>query len=404
MLKTKKRDLRTGVTVWQAKTPNISLKSMKKPQPFYDVVVVGAGISGALSTLSLCDGKRKVLVVDRRMPATGSTSASTALIQWEVDVPLGELCRKVGKARAVKAYTQTHKAVQRLARLIKAEKISCDFEKRDTLLLAGNEMGPRALKSETALRRRHGLPSRFLDAAELQRKFGFQREGAILSSGSIEIDPRKLTIELLKRAASRGAELLFPADVTNIEATASGAFLTLSTGDVVAARKVVAATGYEAMPGIPKSKYDLISTWALATVVQKADALWPGRALVWEASDPYLYFRTTADNRIIVGGEDASFSDPERRDKLIDVKSKKILQKLSKLLPEAQLDADYEWAGTFAESPTGLPALGPLAEAPSVFALLGSGGNGITYSVIAAQMVADWVGGKPDRLGKTFGF
>lgn len=404
MLKTKKRDLRTGVTVWQAKTPKIPLDSIKKPHPFYEVVVVGAGISGALSTFSLCDGKRKVLVVDRRSPATGSTSASTALIQWEVDVPLGELCRKVGKARAVAAYKETHRAVQRLARLIKAEKIPCDFHKRDTLLLAGSEMGPLALKNETALRRRNALPSRFLDADELQQRYGFAREGAILSAGSIEIDPRRLTLELLKRAVDRGAELLFPADVTRIDATASGAFLTLSSGDVVATRKVVAATGYEAMPGIPKSKYDLISTWALATVKQKPEALWPGRALVWEAADPYLYFRTTADNRIIVGGEDASFSDPKRRDKLINVKSKKILQKLAKLLPEAKLDPAYEWAGTFAESPTGLPALGPLAEAPSVFGLLGSGGNGITYSVIAAQMVADWVADKPNKLAKTFGF
>jgi glycine/D-amino acid oxidase-like deaminating enzyme len=39
--------------------------------------------------------------------------------------------------------------------------------------------------------------------------------------------------------------------------------------------------------------------------------------MIWEASDPYLYLRTTPDGRIICGGEDEDFSDEAARDRLL---------------------------------------------------------------------------------------
>jgi glycine/D-amino acid oxidase-like deaminating enzyme len=399
----KRRNLRSGTTFWQARTPRVPLRSSPDLAPFYDVVIIGAGISGALVADAISNGQRSVLVVDRRSPAAGSTSASTALIQWEVDVPLGELSRKIGKARAVKAYRATRKAVTELHAFVTRNKLQCDMIKRDTLLIAGTEMSGRALRSETALRQKAGLPSRYLDAEALAKRYGFDREGAILSSGSLEIDPRKLTFELLRKAQRNGCHIHFPDAVTRMEHTSAGVFLTFGSGLKVAASKVIAATGYEALPDVPKSNYDLISTWALATKPVAPEKLWNGKALVWEASDPYLYFRTTVDHRVIVGGEDMAFNNPEKRDRLTKTKVKRIISKLQKLLPDVKLVPEYTWAGTFAESSTGLPSIGPLPGQPNVFALLGAGGNGITYSVIARAMALRWLHDRKEPLAKVFG-
>ncbi len=54
---------------------------------------------------------------------------------------------------------------------------------------------------------------------------------------------------------------------------------------------------------------------------------------MWEASDPYLYMRATADQRILVGGEDAKTADPKKRDALIPEKALALMRKLKKLLP-----------------------------------------------------------------------
>lgn len=371
-------------------------------EKFYDVVIIGAGISGALAAEAVSRVTPNILVVDRRAPAGGSTSASTALVQWEIDVPLRELVRKVGGKRARASYAASHQAVQRLIRRIRNNGIACEMAKRPTLLLAGNAMGPKALKEETRLRRQLKLPSRYLDADALRDGYGFEREGAILSTGNCEVDPRKLTKGLLKIAMARGATCVFPLDVTSLAATDKGVFVEFSDGRIIAANKVIAATGYEALPQIPGSKYDLISTWALATARMPAGSLWKDRALVWEASDPYLYMRCTADGRIIAGGEDEAFADAARRDAKLDIKTRRVLAKLKKLLPDTPLTAEFAWAGTFAESPTGLPVIGELAELPNVFAILGSGGNGITFSTIAADMAQAWVRGKSHRHAPLF--
>ena len=66
------------------------------------------------------------------------------------------------------------------------------------------------------------------------------------------------------------------------------------------------------------------------------------------------------------------------------------------LLNLPTLEIDYAWAGAFADSPTGLPIFKELPGLPGVFAILGCGGNGITFSVIAADVVKAWVKGHRD--------
>jgi glycine/D-amino acid oxidase-like deaminating enzyme len=397
---TPRRDLRTGKTYWEAKRrrtpkPTVTLED------FYDAVVVGAGISGALVAERLTRRKRRVLVCDKRIPAAGSTAASTALIQWEIDVPLTMLERKIGKQKARDVYKASFAAVKDLLRTVQHLKLSCDLRKRDTLLLAGNSMNPNALKREAATRKRTGLPSTFYAGKNGAELFGLDTGGLIVSKGNCELDPVALADALLVLAQKRGAHLAFPAEVASVDATSSGVFIRFADDRVIACRKLLFCTGYEAIPSVPKSKYDLVSTWALATN-RIGQVPWKDKALIWQAADPYLYMRTTDDGRIIAGGEDASFTDPKRRDALIPAKTRAILRKLHHLFPHLQLRADYAWAGTFAESPSGLPIIGPVAAYPNVFAVLGSGGNGITFSAIASKIAAEWVAGRDHPLQKLF--
>ena len=63
-----------------------------------DAVVIGGGITGALVAVHLAEAGVKTLVLDKRDIGTGSTSASTALIQYEIDVPLRELIKKSARS------------------------------------------------------------------------------------------------------------------------------------------------------------------------------------------------------------------------------------------------------------------------------------------------------------------
>ncbi len=367
------------------------------------MAVVGAGISGALIALRLAEQGHDVVILDRRSPCRGSTFASTAMLQFELDTPLSDLADKIGAAKAERAYLRSFHSVRKLAEIVESLGVSCGWKERDALYLSGSEKGSRALDAEARYRFKIGLPSRFLDSRSLSSKFGIDRTGAILSEqAAAEVNPVQLAAACLRQAQRLGARLYAPHEVKAAHPHARGVDLETTEDIAIAARRVVFATGYEVISGIPKDKFELISTWALATRPLAAKDLWPTRCLIWEAADPYLYLRTTHDNRILAGGEDSKLKSDERRDAAIPHKAARLLEKVNALLPGRKIEIEYAWAGAFADSPTGLPHLSPLPDLPNCFAVLGSGGNGITFSVIATDVVAAWVAGKVDADADLF--
>ena len=117
--------------------------------------------------------------------------------------------------------------------------------------------------------------------------------------------------------------------------------------------------------------------------------------LIWEASENYLYARTTADGRIIVGGEDDKHAiEPDARDALMPAKADAILRRLSALWPKAEPTAEFVWSGAFGTTDDGLPLIGRVPGHPGIHAAYGYGGNGITFSYLAAQMIGELIAGR----------
>ncbi len=401
---TPQRDLRSAGSLW-LNDRQTALRHRSRPaRQVYDIAIVGAGVSGALAASAIADLGKSVVILDRRGPATGSTAASTAMIQWEIDKTLGELAQTFGEDRAAAIYRSSLAGLVSLRRQVIAQRIDCDWVDRTALTVSGDAIGQRGLKAELGLREKHGLPCYWLDGRDLRTGYGIDRTAALVNGMNAELHPVKLTRALLKRAIESGMELVAPADVTAITASTRHVTLGLNNGTELRVAKLIMCSGYEALPQIPKSNYRLISTWALATAPMRDLTMLPARPLIWEQSDPYLYLRTAPDNRIVAGGEDASFVDADKRDALIPRKAATILRKLKLLLPEFKGEVEYAWAGTFADSPTGLPSIGPVPGLPNVFATLGAGGNGITFSQIAANIAREWVRGRRHRDQALFAF
>ena len=398
---TVKRDLRTGTPYWLRRGTARRASGPLDANREVDVAVIGAGVSGALVADALLQSGKSVLVLDRRGPVKGSTPASTALLQFEIDQPLIHLARKIGYQRAVRAYWRSATAVDFLRGRIADLGIRCGFRERQTVYLPGNVLNVTGLKKEAAAREAVGLRSRFISADELRALTGIEKRGAVLSSGAGEVDPVAMVNGLWRSALARGASIHAPTEVVDIHSSRAHVSLATADGHVVRARHAVFATGYEVVKLVKPRGYKVMSTWAMATGRQPA-RLWPGRSLIWEASDPYLYLRTTLDGRVIVGGEDEEFADEEKRDALIPKKIAAIRRKLERLLPALDSKPEFSWTGCFGTSVTGLPAIGAIPGSPRCFAILGYGGNGITFSVIAAQLIQRAILGLRDPDAELF--
>ena len=399
----RKLDLRTGRPVWLAyRAPAVPTAKLTRDIST-DVLVVGMGISGALIAEVLTARGHEVVCIDRRAPLVGSTSATTALVQHEIDQPLMELSRSIGRAKADQAWRRSRLAIGNLKGRIEELAIACNLAERPSLYLAGNMLGPGDLREEAEHRNRAGLGATYLTKSELSARFGIDRDGGVLSHSNLALDPRKFAAGMLLRAAERKARFYAPVEAVDFNSTRDGVSVATKAGPAINARHVVLATGYELTDMVPMDGHRVISTWAIATAPQKR-RLWPQSALLWEASDPYLYVRATHDGRVICGGEDEDFTDEDRRDALIGEKTERISEKLSRLLPAVDPTAAFAWAGSFGTTATGLPLIGPLPGKPRIHAVLGYGGNGITWSQLAAEIVASAIEGRADSDADLFAF
>lgn len=366
-----------------------------------DVAVLGAGISGAFIAERLTADGLDVVLLDRRAALAGSTTASTALLQYELDVPITRLARRIGRARAERLWRRSKLALDALGERLR--RLGLHAEPRDSLYLQGDELDAEGLRAEGAARRRAGFEVSFLDRGEVEDAYEIHGRAALLGHGGLQADPVRLAAGFLRAALARTARLYSPAEVDAIEPSRWGVTLGTRAGPTIRARHAVFATGYEMPTGVPRKGHRVTSTWVLATRPQRRMA-WADRVMISEASDPYLYLRIGPQGRIICGGEDESSIDQETRETLTPEKIARLEDKLARLLPSLRPGIDHAWSGSFGASPTGSPSIGPVPGLANCFAALGFGGNGITFSMLAAQIIGTAIAGQHDPDADLFSF
>ncbi|OPY98561.1 N-acetylglucosamine-1-phosphate uridyltransferase [Bradyrhizobium sacchari] len=339
---------------------------------------------------------RQVVIIDREIPGLGSTVASTAMLLWEIDRPLFELAQVYGLGKAIRCYRASHHAAQGLVCLIAHHGIACQMRPRLSLYLAVDD-SPKLVRDEYAMRSRADLPSLYLDHGALQRRFGIARAGALLSRDAADADPVWLTRGLLDVSLQRGARLL-KANAVAYDSAVSGITVGLESGHSIDARHVVLATGYVMPEFVKPTAQQPTSSWAIATRRQPGN-LWPEQALIWEASRNYHYARTTADGRIILGGEDDhALIEPAARDEATPAKVRALRTYLKLLWPHASDHVAFSWSGAFDTTHDGLPLIGTVPGCKNIFAAFGYGGNGITFSFLAAELLATLIAGGSSPL------
>ena len=391
--------LRSGRSVWQAGEAAGVATAVPREKRIYesDIAIVGAGITGAFLAERFTRAGRRVVIIDKHAPATGSTAASTAMLLWELDSSLLELEDRMGLEASARIVARCRRLMTGIGGLVDQFGIAADFCPRSSLYLAGDKLDAADLREEKRIRDRLEIEGLYLDEGELAAR-GLIGDAALLYPGSAEADPVKLARGLMALAVARGAIVISPAIATAYETTAEGVTVETLEGDIVRARTLVLASGYEMPDFISAARHTLCSSWAIATAPTDVACMpWPNGALLWEASDPYLYIRTTKDRRVIIGGEDEEFSDAERREKLMPQKIKALLAKAAKRCPGlADATPEFAWSGVFGETEDSLPMIGRVPNKPNCLVAYGYGGNGITFSAMAAELLEAELQGRPD--------
>lgn len=397
-------DLKSGTPFWPIKDGLLTTYPTLKDDLSCDVAIVGGGISGALTAHHLAEAGVDTVVLEKRDIGYGSTSASTSLLQYEIDTHLYELIDMIGERDAVRSYQVCLEALGKVERLIATLGDDCGFERKTSLYVASRKRDLPGLKKEFETRRRFGFRLDMLSQADIEARFSFSAPAALLSYDAGQLDAYRLTHRLFQQAERLGARIYDRTEVIGYEQCDQGVILTTDRGCRIAAGKIVFATGYESQSYLKRRAGRLKNTYALVSEPLEQFTGWHDQCLIWETARPYFYLRTTSDGRAIIGGQDDSFHSPLKRDRSIERKSKKLAERFRAMFPAIDLEVAYAWAGTFGETKDGLAYIGATDEAPKAYFILGYGGNGVTYSIIAAEIIRDLVLGRPNPDAALFRF
>ncbi|WP_336714953.1 FAD-dependent oxidoreductase [Chryseobacterium mucoviscidosis] len=398
-------DLKSNEPFWLLKNGLISSYPSLKSNEECDVLIIGGGITGSLAAHQMMSEGYKTILIDKRELCNGSTSATTSMLQYEIDVPLFELIEKIGKKGAVASYKACSDSIDKLEKLTGEIKSDSGFKRKKSLYYASKKKDVVCLKKEFNARKDAGFKVKWLESDEVSKQFGFKNTyGGILSEQGASIDAFKFAHELFKLNVKKGLQIFDKTEMTGVEYFKGYNLIIAGSGFQIRAKKIIYCIGYESKNLIKENFVSLKSTYAIVSEIDKKKFKNISNTLVWNTNEPYMYMRTTDDGRLLIGGGDEDFYDAKKRDSILDKKEKEILKTLKKIKPDYHFYTDFVWAGTFGETKDGLPYIGEHQDFKNSYFILGFGGNGITFSVTGMEMVSRFMKGKKHSLSKYFKF
>ncbi|MCS4304812.1 FAD-binding oxidoreductase [Chryseobacterium sp. BIGb0232] len=398
-------DLKSNEPFWLLKNGLITTYPSLKSDEKCDVVIIGGGITGSLIAHQMVKDGYETILIDKRELCNGSTSATTSMLQYEIDIPLYELKEKIGKKGAVESYKACSESIDTIEKLAAKIRSNAGFKRKKSLYFAAKKKDTEWLKKEYEARKEAGFDVKWLNSDQILKAFEFENTyGGILSKQGASIDAFQFAHELFKHNVKKGLKVFDKTEMVEVEYHKGFNIIKVDTGFQIRAKKIIYCIGYESKNLLKENFVDLKSTYAVVSEVDKNKFKNSTSTLVWNTDDPYLYMRSTDDGRMLIGGGDEDFYGAEKRDALLDTKKNEILKNLKKIKPDYHFYPDFVWAGTFGETKDGLPYIGEHKNFRNSYFVLGFGGNGITFSVVGMEMVSAFMKNKKHPLSGYFKF
>lgn len=390
--------LHKGNLFWPANTEDIFLEIHNNFQTNTDVLVVGSGMSGALSAYELSKAGYKVTLIDQGRIANGSTSANTGLIQYMSDQGVKKFADQIGEDAAIRFYNQSKEAVDHLIK-INDELVNIDqenFIQENSIILATEMKKASDVKDETKMQKEIGYDVKYLNYDQLA-DYNLKAYGGLLCGPDINLNPYAFVLRLLKTAVvNYNLEIMEGVKFIKCEKINDENIVSLEIGGQKinkSYKKIVIATGYNTPDQFKKNLENVEIYKTYVSVTNKVEDKGYEDLLVWEVKDAYTYFKKTFDNRLMIGGFDEKADTI--KDKDVGKRDKDLEKGANSMLVEKyNIETNYSYTALFGISKDNLPYMGIDPENDDIFVICGVGGNGTVYSKIGATMATKWIKGE----------
>ena len=367
-----------------------------------DVAIVGGGVTGAILGYYFSKANIHAVILEKERIAHGSTSITTSLLQYELDSNARELEEYTTLDNVITSYKLGLKALDEIEQFIKEYGNKCEYEKKDTLLYTSKEYEVKEMKEEYEIRKNAGIDVKYI--SEENNPFSLDLKAGVYGvNAGAQLDPYEYTHQLLDVSCNMGLKVYENTEVMDIAYGKDKVEITTSFGYKVKAKKVIIATGYNTQRFTKRNFGVKTVTYNIATKSVKSFDGWFNKVLIRDNCDPYNYFRTTYDNRIIAGGEDVDFYTNIENEKLAKEKYSILLNRIKNMFPNIKdIEIDYEYCGGFISSQDNLGYIGEDPNHKNLWFCLGYGANGILFAILGGMMLSKLYKNEIDENLKLF--
>lgn len=357
-----------------------------------EVVIVGGGFTGILSAYMLAKAGVPAVVIEARKVGSGASSATTAFITELVDMSLVEMVNLFGEHNAQKIWESGAQAIETFEEIIREEKIDCAFVRCPLYLYSMRARDLESFKEESVLAHKLG----FNPKVGSDHSLGFVNQGYMEFSKQAKFDHKKFIEALAVRVQELGVAIYEDSEVVELSGVRTIEARTAQAR--VTAKYVIVATHQPIIkPKILASKKAKYKSYVVKGKIPKGRL---PEAMFVDSKNPYHYFRVDSFDekydKLTMGGSDHRADLP-----VSEKRSYAALEKfVAELLPDVEFVAHAKWSGPLLESSDGLPYIGEYA--PNQFVATGFSGNGMTYSLISAQIFRDKILGKTNPYAKLY--
>lgn len=352
---------------WSRRTPVGDVRRLEGDVEA-EVVVVGGGVAGLTCARTLVEAGISTVLVEAATCGAGASGRSSGFVTPASEIDLHTLVAGHGKEEARRLWDFVRSGVAAIRADVLEHRLACDHRVQDSLLLADDAAGLRAVRAEHDAHRELGYAARLVDAEELALDLGTERyRGGMRHGETFGIDPYAYCRGLCELVSRRGGAVYERSPVTDL--TRNG--VSTARGSVRARHVVLCADRFLPDLGALRAEVYHAQTFLAVSRPLSADTLralrGSDRVLAWDTRVVYGYFRIVDGDRLLLGGGDLLTTYSRSAPARLEPHADRLLRDIRRTFPGIELELDAVWPGMLGVSKDLLPVMGHDPSLPGVW-------------------------------------
>ena len=260
-----------------------------------DILIIGGGITGISTAYMLKDLDQKITILDANEVGSGVTAYTTAKVSILHDTLYSDLTKYHGKEKTFLYLESQKEAAELIEKIIKKERIACNYKKEDAYIYATTDEEFFKLKKEWEILKELDDEVELVDQSPLPIKI----KKAIRYKNNAVFHPLKYLNNLVKILLKKGIDIHEQARVVNIDDNETYYEVELETGEKICSEILIVATHYpiKKFSGLYFTKLLQERSYAVAFKTSKAI-----KGMYINIDNPIRSYRNINKKTMIVGG------------------------------------------------------------------------------------------------------